>query len=228
MSTLIAAVIFIVTSGGLFKNKFKNHLYLQVVAACVALLSAYYLIGSLSEDVKGFFNRGTAITQTLDTLETPEPRPIPVSDFGYKVVDRGSKIDFVFPYQVLGEISSLSNDAELGSTGFNVDISERLSVSCTHWVTQGAGELSNYGLTSVFELLPKLKCNAWSDDGNGSANYVPDIGVTVRYVESDAEIVVTLESSGVFRLERSRYDRPCIFIVQNQWLEYIRQQNVKC
>ena len=157
LGTLISAIIFVISSGGLFTNRFKDHPFLRILAACVAIISALYLVNALSDDVESFLKRGTSVTEEDDMLDTPAPRPVPVSSFGYRVIDRGQQIDFIFPMEAVAKIASLSRDGDLASTGFSVDVSERLSVSCTHWVSQGAGDPSNYGLISISELLPNLQ-----------------------------------------------------------------------
>lgn len=227
MSTLLSAIIFIVTSGGLFTNRFKNRPTLRMLAACVAIVSAVYLIAAISEDVRAYMNRNSAFTPADETISTPASKPIPTSNFDYSVIDKGNEIDFVFPGAALEELALLSDDGELGSTGFSVKISEKLSIGCTHWISQGASSY-NYGYKSYEDLLPELQCSAWSLDQYGSGSLINDVSVKMKFASDNASAIMTLEDPGVFRLARIDNSDPCEFRVQNSALQFVKRQHVKC
>lgn len=139
-----------------------------------------------------------------------------------------SGITFVFQKEELDQVAALSNDGELRSTGFNVEISDDLSVNCTHWVPQGAGAPSEYGITTWDALLPKLQCNVWSDNGDGSSGLVPNTQVTASFDTASHAMVLTLDDTEVFLFARQGSQAPCVFSVQNQVHQYKREWQVEC
>lgn len=136
-------------------------------------------------------------------------------------------IQFVFPKDELDRVATLSDGGELRSTGFSVDISDRLSVNCTHWVTQGAGADSEYGIITWEALLPKLQCNVWSDNGDGSSGLVPNVEVSATLSDRGA-IIMNLADGEFFHNERQGNQNVCAFSIQNQVFDYKKDWSAEC
>jgi murein DD-endopeptidase MepM/ murein hydrolase activator NlpD len=154
----------------------------------------------------------------IDPEDWFEARLSPLNDEG---------IEFVFPKDELDQVAALSNGGELRSTGFNVDITDRLSVNCTHWVTQGAGAASDYGITTWQALLPKLQCNVWSDNGDGSSGLVPNIEVSAA-LSNDGAMIMKLAEAAYFQKERQGDRGHCAFSIQNQVFDYKKEWSSEC
>jgi len=156
----------------------------------------------------------------------PQKRTLDFADL-FVNVSRADSIQFVFPKEELDRVATLSNDGELRSTGFNVDISDRLSVNCTHWVTQGAGAASEYGITTWQALLPKLQCNIWSDNDDGSSGLVPNIEVSAM-LANDGAMIVKLADAEYFHNKRQGNLGQCAFSIQNQVYDYKKDWLAEC
>ncbi|WP_272011539.1 peptidoglycan-binding domain-containing protein [Roseovarius sp. ZX-A-9] len=156
----------------------------------------------------------------------PQKRTLDLTDFFVNLSDADS-IKFVFPKEELDHVATLSNDGELRSTGFNVDISDRLSVNCTHWVTQGAGAASEYGITTWQALLPKLQCNVWSDNDDGSSGLVSNIEVSAM-LANDGAMIVKLADAEYFHNKRQGNLGQCAFSIQNQVFDYKKDWLAEC
>lgn len=136
-------------------------------------------------------------------------------------------IEFFFPKEELDQVATLSNDGELRSTGFDVEISDGVSVNCTHWVNQGAGAASEYGITTWEALLPALQCNVWSDNGDGSSGLVPNIEVSAKLSGLGA-LVIRLGDAEFFHNEQQGNQNACAFSIQNQVLNYNKKWFAEC
>ncbi len=131
-----------------------------------------------------------------------------------------SSIEFVFPKARLDRVARLSDDGELRSTGFNVNIFDKFSVNCTHWVTQGAGSASDYGITTWEALVPKLQCSVWSDNGDGSSGLVSGFEVSATYSQGTGALTMSLLDPDNFYSVRTEQNDTCDFSVQNQVFEH--------
>lgn len=161
--------------------------------------------------------------ETRET-ETGEARPasVPAEDKA-----RGG-ISFVFPREELDRVAALSNDGELSSTGFNVDISERLSVACTHWVPLGTSAPSEYGIATWEALLPRLQCNLWSETDDGSAVRAPEAEVSASFDADSGAMVLVLKDAAVFQSARRGSQAPCVYSVRNKAHQYRKEWQVAC
>lgn len=228
MGTVLAAIVFVITSGSLFASHFRANKPLVIVATCVALLSGIYLVQSITSDVLNVRNHISTLSDGDTLIVSPARAQTPESDFDYLVRSSGSSVEFVFPRRAIEQLMLFSRDGDLATSGLAVQISERVEVSCIHFVPRSASDASDYGIYKVPALLKKLQCSLWEFDQHGNSSFLPGGSVSITFRQGDQSLSMKLGNSELFAQQRAKSSGGCIFSISNAFNQRKLRQAVRC
>ena len=150
----------------------------------------------------------------------------PQSDFA--VLRDGDDIHFQFPRNEIRSLLANLRNGDLASTDLTVELSDRISVSCTHFQTQGASP-ANYGYPTLGDLQPVLQCSAWQGDGTGSSGLIPGAQVSIDVSGYPRlPVIMTLSAPSLLERVAPNADQQCTFRIGNSGGEYLRRRTIPC
>lgn len=191
MIKLIAlGLLFIVTSGSLFNEKFRQNRVFSIAASVIALISAYYLFLSINKDFHQIINREESIKNNEELLsEFPPKEKNKKTNFPYKILFKNGAIDFVYPKQSVDQLFKISAYGDLAGALFAVEINDHLNIACQHDIPM---TYQSDPITTINAMLEKLHCRIDGSKIKSAYEYA-----SIDYHNDKMSIIITVKNNSL-------------------------------
>lgn len=226
MIKIILAIIFVISSGSLFAEKFRKNKVLMGSAVIVAVISAYYLFLAFKTDIKQITGKVESVEKSDTVLsELPERKQNEISNYPYKAIISKNEASFIFPKEAIDKLFLISPNGDLSGAMFGVIIKDQYNVACQHYVPFSATSPEDVGIYDLKKLLPKLSCSIWKIAEHGGSSIIFSNDVKYKHDKNNSSFSIDVNDKSFVKDILQNNDRYLIFnIGYPNWYKIIEQK----